>query len=194
MAGDVRAMGATGILQELGKLFRVPANDRHVYCVFGPYARLRPFARRLREEIERGSFGALGKVEYLSLAKDLLGHLRTTEKYDEAGRLADQGRDDQLRTVLAASFRDLVTSRLEAGGAIGLVLADFELLYAYDLGGHDLSFARQVAINGRRVCFLIPGAMRDRRLWIFDEDPESRQEFPETLVFREAGWVFELTD
>jgi len=187
-------MNPTGILQELGKLFRVPAADRHVYCVFGSYARIRSFARRLREETERGSLGTLGKVEYLSLAKDLFAHLRTTKKHDEAGKLADQRRDEQLRTVLAASFRDLLTSRLEAGGAIGVILADFELLYAYDLGGHDLSFARQVAINGKRVCFLVPGAMRDGRLWIFDEAPESRQEFPETLVFRGAGWVFELTD
>lgn len=86
-----------------------------------------------------------------------------------------------------------MTSRIEEKGAVGLILADFELLYAYDLGGNDISIARQVAINGKRVCLLVPGAMRDGRLWIFDEDPESRREFPDALVFKNTGWVFELT-
>ena len=44
------------------------------------------------------------------------------------------------------------------------------------------------------MCLLIPGAMRDGRLWIFDEDPQSRREFPEALIFKGSGWVFELTD
>jgi len=42
------------------------------------------------------------------------------------------------------------------------MLADFELLYAYDLGDNDISLVRQVAINGKRVCLLIPGAMAGR--------------------------------
>lgn len=189
----IRALKPSEILRELGILFSTPAHDRHVYCVYGPYSRLLPFAKRLRQETERGSLNTLGKVEFLSLNRDIIAHFKAKGTYDEAASLADKGRD-RFKRVLSAAFRDLVTSRIEAPGVVGLVLADFELLYAYDLGGNDISLARQVAINGKRVCLLVPGAMRDGRLWIFDEDPESRREFPEALVFKNSGWVFELVD
>ena len=192
MASGTRQVPATDVLRELAALFSTPAHDRHVYCVFGPYVRLRPFQRRLRQEIEKGSLNTLGRVEYLSLNRDLLTHLKVRNSYEQAVHLANQRRNEQLRGILSATFRDLVTSHIEAAGTIGLILADFELLYAYDLGGNDISLARQVAINGKRVCLLVPGVMRDSRLWIFDEDPESRREFPEALVFKNSGWVFEL--
>lgn len=37
-----------------------------------------------------------------------------------------------------------------------------------------------------------PGAQCDGHLWIFDEDPESRQEFPESLLYMDSRWVFDL--
>ncbi len=194
MAPDVRRLPPSDVLRELGSLFGASAHDRHVYCVYGSYERLQPFATRLRKEVEKGSFNKLGRVDYLSLNRDVIGHLKECGSYDHVARLADQRRDEQLRGMLSASFRDLVTSRIEAPEVVGLVLADFELLYAYELGGNDISLARQVAINGKRVCLLVPGTMRDGRLWIFDSDPESRREFPEALVFKNSGWVFELGD
>jgi len=193
MTPGIRKLPPTEILRELGALFGVQAHDRHVYCVYGPYAKLQPFAKRLRQETGKGSLNTLGKVEFLSLNNDLIHYLKDKGTYDEAAALADKGRD-RFKAVLSAAFRDLVTSRIEAPGVVGLVLADFELLYAYDLGGNDISLARQVAINGKRVCLLVPGAMRDGRLWIFDEDAESRREFPEALVFRNSGWVFEVME
>jgi len=191
---SVKRISPDKILQELGRLFMAEAHDRHVYCVFGPYSRLRPFQKRVREEILRGSFNSLGRVEYLSLNGDIVEHLKRRGEYENASRLADQQRTDQFRSILSHAFRDLVTTRIEATDTVGLVLADFELLYAYDLGGPDISIVRQVAINGKRVCLLVPGAMRDGRLWIFDEDQESRREFPDALVFRNSGWVFELSE
>ncbi len=98
----------------------------------------------------------------------------------------------QLRSALSGAFRELVTSHLEAQGTIALVLADFELLYAYGLGGNDISIVRQIAINGKRVCLMDPGNLRDGRLWVFDEDDESRREFPEPLLFLNSEWVFTL--
>jgi len=191
MTSGIRSLQPAEVLRELGVLFGAQAHDRHVYCVYGPYERLQPFATRLRHETEKGSFNALGKVQFLSLNTELILYLKDRGIYEEAAALADKGRD-RFRTILSAAFRDLVTSRIEARDVVGLVLADFELLYAYNLGGNDISLARQVAINGKRVCLLVPGAMRDGRLWIFDEDPESRREFPEALVFKNSGWVFEL--
>jgi hypothetical protein len=194
MSNDVRKLPPSDVLRELAALFAAPAHDRHVYCVFGSQASLRRFSERLKKEVAKGSFNKLGAVEYLSLSHDLLGHLKARGTYAQAGRLADQRRDEQLKGLLSSTFRDLVTSRIEAAGTVGLFVADFELLYAYDLGGNDISLARQVAINGKRVCLLVPGRMRDGRLWIFDEDAESRREFPEALVFKNSGWVFELAD
>ena len=194
MEYDIQRLPSAGILQALAKLFRADAHDRHVYCVFGPYERLRPFQKRFREQVEKGSFNERGQVHYLSLNRDVVQHMKVKGCYDRASALAQRRREQEFRQLLSEGFRDLVTSRIEAKDTLGLILADFELLYAYDLGNHDIPIARQVAINGKRVCLLVPGQMRDRRLWIFDDDSESRCEFPDALVFKNSGWVFELAD
>jgi hypothetical protein len=195
MPGEPKTVKPGDALQALAKLFMAEAHDRQVYCVFGPYGRLRPFQKRVQEEVARGGFNNHGrKVEYVSLTKDLYGHLKATGKYELAATAADKRRDARLQALLSEGFRDLVTGRIEAKETLGLFLADFELLYAYDLGGPNVPLARQVAINGKRICLLVPGAMRDGRLWIFDEDPESRREFPESLLFLNSGWVFELAE
>ena len=190
MPGEPEVLPPDKILQQLAKLFLTPAHDRHLYTVFGPYHRLRPFQKRLQDEVKRGNFNTLGRVEYLSLNCDLMAHMQARGTSDQAAHLAKAGRNQQLRDLLSQAFRDLITSRIEPPGTLALVLADFELLYAYDLGANDISIVRQVAINGKRVCLLLPGALRDGRLWIFDEDHESRREFPEPLLFLTSGWVF----
>jgi hypothetical protein len=153
---------------------------------------LRPFQKRLEEEVNKGNLNTRGQVRYISLNREIVDHMKSRGIYEHASRLADSRRDDEFRNILSQTFRDLITSRIESEGTTGLILADFELLYAYELGGNDISIARQVAINGKRVCLLVPGTMRDGRLWIFDEDPESCREFPEALVFKNSGWVFQL--
>jgi hypothetical protein len=180
------------ILQKLAKLFLAPAQDRHVYCVFGPYSKLRPFQKRIQEAAAHGDFNSLGQVEYLSLDTAVPDHMRSLGTFEKSQQLARDRHDDEFRKLLSQAFRDLVTRKIEAPGAVGLILADFELLYAYDLGDNDISLVRQVAINGKRVCLLVPGVMRDRRLWIFDEDEHARREFPPALVFQNSGWVFAL--
>lgn len=194
MDQDIQRLPTAGILQALARLFRADAHDRHVYCVFGPYERLRPFQKRLREQVGQGNFNERGQVQYISLNGDIVQHMKSKGSYDRAAGLARRRMDVEYRQILSTTFRDLLTSRIEAKDTLGLVLADFELLYAYDLGSHDIPIARQVAINGKRVCLLVPGQMRDRRLWIFDNDPESRCEFPDALVFKNSGWVFEVAD
>ena len=51
MASEVRRLPPSDVLRELGSLFGASAHDRHVYCVYGNYERLPPFAARLRKEI-----------------------------------------------------------------------------------------------------------------------------------------------
>lgn len=179
------------ILQELGRLFLAPASDRHVYTVYGPYEQLRPFQKRVKEETERGSFSnSSGRVEFLSINRDLISFIEAKGQGDKVERLGSDGREDEIRRLLSDAFRDLITTKIEAPGTLGLIVADLELLYAYDLGNNALPFLRQVAINGKRVCVLVPGTLRDGRLWIFEQDPESRREFPEPLLFLNSGWVF----
>src|SRR5216683_4393909 len=113
MAPGVRRLAPSDVLRELGSLFGASAHDRHVYCVYGSYERLQPFAARLRKEVAKGSFNKLGRVEYLSLNRELIGHLKARGSYDQAARLADQRRDEQLKGLLSGGFRDLVTSRIE---------------------------------------------------------------------------------
>lgn len=191
MSAGVQKLAGPAVLTRLSQLFSQPASDRHVYLVFGPYRRLRPFQALLRQQVEAGN---LGRVAYLSLNRAIPEHIRAMGGLEEAEKLADRRRDQEFCRRLSAAFRDLVTRRIEPHEMAGLVLADFELLYAYGLGGNDITLARQVAINGKRVCLLVPGAMHDGRLWIFDEDDESREPFPEALVFMNSGWVFELAD
>ena len=182
------------VLQNLARMFSTQAHDRHVYCVFGPYAVLRPFQERFRELVQQGNFNTLGRIEYLSLNGDLMGHLHARGVYESAARVAREERHDEFRRILSETFRDLVTRRIESPDVAGLALADFEMLYACDLGNHDVPLVRQVAINGKRICLLVPGRMHDGQLWIFDDDPESRCIFPEALVFKDSGWVFELAE
>lgn len=191
MPGNAIIHSPERILQELGRLFLAPATDRHVYTVYGSYDQLRPFQKRLKEETERGSFNnSMGRVEFMSVNRDLIAFMEAKGLGGKAEQLGADGREDEMRRLLSDAFRDLITSRIEAPGTLGIVVADLELLYAYDLGNNALPFLRQVAINGKRVCVLVPGALRDGRLWIFDEDPESRREFPEPLLFLNSGWVF----
>ncbi len=193
MPDDVRQLPPDSVLKELSRLFMTVAHDRQVYCVFGPYERLRPFQRRLKEQVQTGGFDTnIGRVQFLSLNADIAEQMKESGTFDRAFRLARADRVEEFRTLLSQAFRNLITGRIESEGIIGLVLADFELMYAYGLGDNDISLARQVAINGRRVCLLVPGAMHDGRLWIFDDDRESRRQFPEALVFKKSGWVLEV--
>lgn len=192
MTESIRQLPPDQILKELSRLFMQEAHDRQVYCVIAPYAQLRPFQKRLQEEIDKGSFNQLGRVEYLSMGRDIVASMKAGGDYERATQLADQNRTEEFRKLLSKTFRNLITTRIEARETIGLVLADFELLYAYDLGENDISLIRQVAINGKRVCLLVPGTMQDGRLWIFDEDSESRREFPPALIFKDSGWLFSI--
>jgi hypothetical protein len=194
MSGAAQQMTSNDVLGRLSHLFSRPASDRHVYVVFGDYKRLRVFQAKLKKEVVAGNLNTLGEVAYLSLNHEIAEHMKEMGILQEAENLADRRRDQEFCRKLSTSFRDLVTRRIEPPDVAGLILADFELLYAYGLGNNDITLARQIAINGKRVCLLIPGAMRDGRLWIFDEDPDSCAEFPEALVFKNSGWVFELAD
>lgn len=194
MNDAIRKLSTKAVLTKLSELFSQSATDRQVYIVFGNYDRMRPLQGKLQKQVETGNLNALGRVEYLSLNQAIVCHMRAMGIYEDAANLADRRRDQEFSKNLSMAFRDLLTRTIESDEMAGLILADFELLYAYGLGSNDITLARQVAINGKRVCLLVPGSMRDGRLWIFDDDDESRVEFPEALVFRNSGWVFELTD
>ena len=122
-AMPVQALPPDQILQKLAKLFMTPAHDRHVYCVFGQYARLRPFQKRLQEAVVHGDFNSLGLVEYLSLNTAVPEHMRTLGTFEKAQQLARDRHDDEFRQLLSQALRDLVTRKIEASKVVGLVLA-----------------------------------------------------------------------
>lgn len=194
MTASPQKLRANDVLAKLSQLFAQPASDRHVYIVFGDYKRLRAFQNKLKQQVALGNLDTLGRVRYVPLNRAIPIHMKEMGILEEAEKLADRRRDQEFSKKLSSAFRDVVTRQIEPKDMAGLILAEFELLYAYGLGSNDITLARQVAINGKRVCLLVPGAMRDGRLWIFDEDDESRDLFPEALVFTNSGWVFELAD
>jgi hypothetical protein len=110
VAGEIKTLPA---LQHLASLLGTPAHDRHVYRIFGPYAKLAPFQIRVQEQVEKGSLNSRGKAEYLSLNRALIAHMKEKGTFKRAGRLADQHHDEQLRRLLSETFRDLVTGRIE---------------------------------------------------------------------------------
>jgi hypothetical protein len=46
--------------------------------VFGPYDSMRSFQKRLQEEVKRGRFDSTGAVQYLSLNRNIVGHMKAT--------------------------------------------------------------------------------------------------------------------
>ena len=72
MDTDVAKLGTKELLAKLASLFDTQAHDRHVYCVFGPYCRLRPFQSAIREQVRQGNLnsGSQGKVLFLSLNRE----------------------------------------------------------------------------------------------------------------------------
>jgi hypothetical protein len=128
------------------------------------------------------------------IAKHATPYDPETDTYDVPAFDRDRVVDKAAPPKVIYDMHTYWTSRTEAAGLAGLVLADFELLYAHDLGKNDSSLARQVANSGKRVCWPVPGARRDGRLWTFDEDGESRRKLREALVFKNSGRVFELRE
>ena len=112
MPGEPLYLPSDQILQRLSRLFLTPAHDRSVYVVYGTYERLRPFQKRIESEVARGSFhNEMGKVEYISLARELFGRLEASGASDNAASLARHGRIQELRSLLSRAFRELITSR-----------------------------------------------------------------------------------
>lgn len=113
MSGNPVLLPPERILEEMGKLFLAPGHDRHVYTVYGSYAELRPFQRRVQEAVHQGSFNSLGRVEYLSLSREIYTHLESRGLSEKASILAANRRDDELRSLLSAAFRELVTRQMK---------------------------------------------------------------------------------
>lgn len=184
---NFRRLNQEGVFEELVRLFRQPAHDRHLYTVVGDYERLSPLQDQLQRNCENGWSTDRGVIGFVSLNSALQEQLCLQGELELAVQLADERREERLKRLIAKSWADLLSQKMRK--YLGVIIADWELFYAY-LGANEVSRVRQMAINGKHACLLLPGALREGRVWIFDQDPSARQEFPSAMIL--PHWTFEL--
>jgi hypothetical protein len=175
-------------ITELGSRFRESAHDRRVYAVIGSYSAIEKFAQKARALCEQNGFGdASRQVRFSNLNEALLSHLEAEDQLSAALDLGERLREKQLTRLMGDSWNAWLSSQMEQ--THGLVLAGFELFYAY-LDSNALALVRQYAINGKHICLLIPGTERDGQVWIFDETPEFRRQVGGLI----PQWTYILDD
>lgn len=181
---NFRRLSRDKVFEEVTRLFHRPANDRHLYTVVGTYTTI----SALRDDLRRANPPTPEAIiGFVSLNAALIEQLELRGQLDLAIQLADDRRDERLKRVMAEAWSDLLSQQLSR--FVGLILADWELFYAY-LGEHEVVRVRQMAINGKHVCLLLPGAVREERVWIFDQDSSARREFPPNIII--PHWTFQL--
>lgn len=181
---NFRRLNEDEIFDELSRLFRKPAHDRHIYTVIAGYEKLNGLRDRLHRTTPAIDGGT---VSFISLNTALIEQLKARNQLELATQLANERREERLKRLMAETWADLLSQQIQRH--VGLILADWELFYAY-LGVNEVSRVRQMAINGKHACLLLPGALHEERVWIFDQDSSARREFPTALII--PHWTFEL--
>jgi hypothetical protein len=181
---NFRRLSQEDVFKEITRLFRQSAHDRRLYIVVGAYEALHFLRDRLRMIY---SSTANSEVGFVSLNTTLIDQLKLRSQLELATQLADERRDERLKRVIAETWATLLSQQLSQH--TGLILADWELFFAY-LGEHEIVRVRQMAINGKHICLLLPGAVHKERVWIFDQDKSARKEFPPNMII--PHWTFEL--
>jgi len=167
-------LSTSTILSELGSRFRESAHDRRIYAVLGSYPAIETFAQKVRALCEQNGFGDAGRrVNFFNLNEALLNHLEAEGDLATAMDLGERLRNRQLTRLVGDAWSSWLSVKMAQDH--GLVLAGFELFYAY-LDSNALALVRQYAINGKHICLLIPGTERDGHVWIFDETPDFRRQ------------------
>ena len=188
MTADFPRKTADDVIAELAKRFREPARDRRVYCVLGTYDQLEKFTPRLRDLCQKNSLSDDGQiVAFFDLNKALLEYLEAQGKMVKTTELADKLRDKELGRLMNETWAEWLSQ--QTGKHFGLVLAGFELFFAY-LDSNALALVRQYAINGKHICLLLPGVQRDGQVWAFDETPEFRRQITGLV----SEWTYVLND
>lgn len=174
MSQDFPRLSADDVIAELGRRFREPARDRRVYCVLGTYHELDKFVPSIQELCGRNSFGDTdNRVAFFDINRSLLEHLRSEGVLEKALVLAEALRNKELTRMVEEAWHNWLSSNIKMHR--GLVLAGFELFYAY-LDSNALALVRQYAINGKHICLVLPGAEMDHLVWAFDETQEYRRQ------------------
>jgi hypothetical protein len=174
-------MNNTEIIEALRGRLSVPTG-RHLYGIIGAYAALQTFAEKLHEaktpsgkrfpkpiSANRGILDAIPDDEFRQLVAD------------------EAKRPEPTTAHVARAFESFLRSSLRGKGLV--VLADLELVFAYDL---ELSLLRSMAADDDQVLLLLPGRRDHGKVLLFTECDDRTYALPTNLIAENHLW--ELKD
>jgi len=171
----------TEIIESLRTCLTVPVG-RHLYGVLGSYQRLNVFAETLKQATTPDGQPF---PKPLSVNKGILDSIP-----DEEFRLLVQNeakRPEPTAAHVAQAFERFLRSHLK--GEVILVLANFEMLFAYNI---ELSLLRTLARDEDRILLLLPGRRGAGRVVMFPEMERASYTLPTNLIAENHLW--ELRD
>lgn len=174
-------MRDTEIIESLRTCLTVSVG-RHLYGVLGSYQKLRAFAETLQQATtpDGKPFPAP-----LSVNKGILESIPDTEfrwlVENEAKR------PEPTAAHVAQAFERFLRSHLKSESI--LVLANFEMLFAYNI---ELSLLRTLARDEDRMLLLLPGRRSSGRVIMFPDLDRGSYTLPTNLIAENHLW--ELRD
>jgi hypothetical protein len=171
----------TEIIESIRTCLDVPVG-RHLYGVLGSYQRLKTFAEELQQATTPD--GQPFPVP-VSVNKGILDSIPD----DEFHHLVENEAKRPEPTVahVAQAFEHFLRSHLKGGGV--LVLANFEMLFAYNI---ELSLLRTLARDEDRLLLLLPGRRGRGRVVMFPDVDKGSYTLPTNLIAENHLW--ELRD
>jgi hypothetical protein len=172
-------MKSTEIIEAVCQKLALPVG-RHLYGVMGTYRGIEDFAKKLQQaktpdrrpfpkpiSVNKGILNAIPDDEFKQLAENEAKHPEPTAKH------------------VANAFGSFLRSKLSRAGI--LVLADFEMLFAYQI---ELTLLRVLATDENRVLLLLPGKRSRGRIIMFHEMDEGNYTLPTNLIAENHLWEF----
>ena len=174
-------MRTPDIIEAMRSKLTMPGG-RHLYAVFGSYADLDRFAKKLQQaktadgspfprplNVNRGILDAIPDDEFRQLVEN------------------EAKRPEPTAAHVAKAFEAFLRSQL--GEKTLVVLAHLEMLFAYNL---ELNLLRTMAADEHRILLLLPGKRTGGRIAMFPAHEEASYMLPTNLVADNHMW--EITE
>ena len=170
-------MNSTEIIEALRQKLSVPSG-RHLYGVLGSYAQLDVFAEKL------GQAKTLDNVTFPKALNVNCGILEAIPD-DDFKRLAENEAKHPEPTAahVGRAFERFLRESL--GGGKFLILANLEMLFAYNI---ELNLLRTMAADESKILLLLPGKRTSGRIVMFHESGESNYTLPTNLIADNHLW------
>lgn len=171
------AVKDTDIVEALRSRLSNPGG-RHLYGILGSYPALDTFAKKLRQvktpdgrrfpkplSVNRGILEAIPDDEFHKLVAD------------------EAKRPEPTAAHVARAFESFLRSKLGGKGLV--VLANLEILFAYDL---ELNLLRVLAADDDRIVLLLPGKRELGKTLMFPDVVEGSYTLPSNLIAENHLW------